>query len=62
MGNDELKFFKRVETEHGKQALKEAMDMTTQDIKFNQIGFGKVTGKHEFMGVFCRCLNIVVRS
>ena len=42
MRSRELKLIKIAEICHGRQAVKDALEMTTQDIKFNNIKFNKI--------------------
>ena len=61
MGNNEILCFKNAIRLHGRLIVKTALDMTTQDIKFNRIGFNKRTSKSEFMKIFFRSLDLAVR-
>lgn len=61
MGNDELYIFNRLKGMGKEGFLKEAMEMTTEDIKANRIAFNKKTSAHEFMTIFFRSLNLCAR-
>lgn len=50
--------FKLVECKYGKQVLKDIVEMTEDDIKFNRVAFGKRTSSIEYMKIFKRSLNI----
>lgn len=61
MGNDELYLFNMVKEDLGEEVLKQAMEMTTQDIKFNRVGFGKKTSTKQFMNIFFSSVDICLR-
>ena len=61
MRSRELKLIKIAEICHGRQAIKDALEMTTQDIKFNNIKFNKITRNKEFMDIFERSLNLCLK-
>ena len=56
-----FKFLKSVEKKYGKEVLGQALEVTSQDIKFNRIGFGKVTKSVDFIKIFNRSLSLCVR-
>lgn len=61
MGNDELYLLKYTKENCGKKLFSAALQMTTDDIKFNRIGFGKKTNSKEFMTIFFRSIDICAR-
>ena len=56
-----FKFLKAVEKKYGKSVVSQALDVTTQDIKFNRIGFGKLTNPVDFIKIFNRSLKLCLR-
>ena len=58
MPSKNLKFIKLAEKLYGKKAVSNALDAVTQDIKFNRIGFGKLTNAKDFMNIFYASLRI----
>ena len=56
-----FKFLKSVEKKYGKSVVSRALEITTQDIKFNRIGFGKVTKSVDFIRIFNRSLSLCIR-
>lgn len=61
MGIKLLKLIKVAEICHGKKAVTEALNITTDDIKFNKISLNKTTGPREFMDIFERSLNLCLK-
>lgn len=61
MGNDELYLLNDTKQNCGETIFKDALQMTTDDIKFNRIGFGKKTNSKEFMTIFFRSVDICSR-
>lgn len=55
------RFLKVVEKKYGKSVLDQALDVTTQDIKFNRIGFGKLTKPVDFIKIFNRSLKVCLK-
>lgn len=55
------KFLKAVEKKYGKSLMVQALDVTTQDIKFNRVGFGKLTNSVDFIKIFNRSLKLCIR-
>lgn len=60
MGKVELVIFKTVKNQYGGNVLKEALKMTTDDIKANNILLGKKTSSLDFMVVFYRSLSLCI--
>lgn len=58
MGNDELICIKNAEILHGKETVKTALEITFEDIKFNRVGFGKLTTRKYFMDIFFKSLTV----
>lgn len=56
-----FKFIKNTEVRYGKKIVTDALNITTEDIKFNKIGFNKITGPREFMDIFERSLNLCLK-
>lgn len=61
MGNKELVQFKSVALQFGDKILKDALDITSKDIQFNRVSFGKRTSSNEFMKIFFRSLSLCLR-
>lgn len=61
MGNDELYLLNDTKKRCGEKIFKDALQMTTDDIKFNRIGFKKRTSNKEFMTIFFRSVDICAR-
>ncbi|MGL4569581.1 MAG: hypothetical protein ACRCVJ_00780 [Clostridium sp.] len=55
------KILRAFKEEVSEENFKVALEMTTDDIKFNRINFGKVTGPEEFLNIFTRCLSAISR-
>ena len=58
---NEIDIFKMVEENFGENLLKEALKITTDDIKANNISLGKKTSTKEFMGIFFKSLKLCVK-
>lgn len=56
-----FKFIKNTEACYGKKIVDEALNITTQDIKYNRVNYNKTTGPKEFMSIFKRSLNLCLR-
>ena len=54
-----LNILKNIELKVGKDKLKNAMDMTTSDIKSNRIRFNKKTKELDFLRILLINLNFV---
>ena len=61
MGKKEILMFKEVEQAYGHHVLKNALQMTTDDIRFNKIVFGKRTSSRDFMDVFFKSLRLCIK-
>lgn len=61
MRSRELKLIKVAEICHGKKIVDKALNITTQDIKYNRVNYNKTTGPKEFMSIFKRSLNLCLR-
>lgn len=62
MTSKNLKFIKLAEKLYGKKAVSNALEVTTEDIKFNRVGFGKLTNARDFMKIFYCSLKICLRG
>lgn len=54
-----LNILKNIEIKVGKNKLRSAMDLTSEDIKSNRIRFNKKTKELDFLRIFLINLNIV---
>ena len=61
MRSRELKLIKVAEICHGKKIVDEALNITTQDIKYNRVNYNKTTSPKECMSIFKRSLNLCLR-
>jgi len=56
-----FKFLSNLKAEVGENNFKDILAATDQDIKFNRIGFGKITGPEKFMEICTGCKNVLLR-
>ena len=59
---NEIDIFKMVEENFGENLLKEALKITTDDIKANNISLGKRTNNIEFMNIFFRSFKVCITT
>jgi hypothetical protein len=53
-----IDFLKLAEKKYGKKFVLSALDITFDDIKFNRVGFNKITKPVEFKKIFNRSLKL----
>ena len=56
------KFLRWLETIVTKEQFKCILNATEQDIKFNRVQFGKVTGSMKFIDICTKCATAVLRG
>ncbi|MGL4571828.1 MAG: hypothetical protein ACRCVJ_12270 [Clostridium sp.] len=56
-----LQYLDWIKGQTTKEEFTEILKMTEDDIKFNQIGFKKLTRQYEFIFICHRCFNLVRR-
>lgn len=56
-----FKFLKALKKEVGESNFRIILDMTEVDIKFNRVGFGKITGPREFINICTGCKDALMR-
>lgn len=55
-----MNFLRALRGKVGQAAFNEIVDMAEKDIKFNKVGFGKVTSQKEFITVVDRCYKAFI--
>ena len=62
MTSKNLKYINLAKKLYGKEIVNNALEVTTEDIKFNRVGFGKLTNARDFMKIFYCSLKICLRG
>ena len=50
-----FEYLRELKTKVSQKNFKLILDMATEDIKFNNVRFGKITSQSEFVGIVERC-------
>ena len=62
MTSKNLKYINLAKNLYGKEIVNNALNITTEDIKFNRLGFRKLTSARDFMKIFYCSLKICLRG
>lgn len=55
------KFLRELKSKTTDEQFKDILAATDQDIKFNRIGFGKITGPKKFIDICTSCANLILK-